>query len=212
MIQRIVNKGDIIGNLEIIRELPIDERPKRVVRYAECRCLRCGTVRVFSLKDVFSGKTRSCGACAKHLPARKYLTMIRIGMLRRCYNKKLKEYKWYGAKGVTVCDEWVESLDKFCNWALENGYKIGLTIDRIDNSKGYCPENCRFITIQEQEHNRSNNARLKGRLLVDIYAESPHAVSYPVFYARYMRGWDVNRALTTPLINPPSKTEVKDKD
>lgn len=70
------------------------------------------------------------------------------GMFDRCYNMNLKSYKYYGLKGIKVCNEWGNYIS-FRGWALNNGYKYNLTIDRIDNNKDYCPDNCQWITKQE---------------------------------------------------------------
>ena len=89
------------------------------------------------------------------------LYIIWIGMKQRCNNPNNTNYKNYGAKGIRVCKEWDKSFDHFYNWALSIGYKenknIKLTIDRIDNTKGYYPSNCRFLTLKEQQNNRTNN-------------------------------------------------------
>lgn len=89
------------------------------------------------------------------------LYIIWIGMKQRCNNPNNTNYKNYGAKGIRVCKEWDKSFDNFYNWALSIGYKenknIKLTIDRIDNTKGYYPSNCRFLTLKEQQNNKTNN-------------------------------------------------------
>ena len=89
------------------------------------------------------------------------LYIIWIGMKQRCNNPNNTNYKNYGAKGIRVCKEWDKSFDNFYNWALSIKYKenknIKLTIDRIDNTKGYYPSNCRFLTLKEQQNNRTNN-------------------------------------------------------
>lgn len=68
----------------------------------------------------------------------------------RCYNPKIKAYHWYGAKGVTMCQDWLNSFDSFMSWAENNGYKYGLSIDRMDCNGNYTPENCQWISRSEQ--------------------------------------------------------------
>ena len=90
-------------------------------------------------------------------------------MIDRCYNVSCKSYKYYGGKGITIYDEWIHNPKTFENWAITHGYKNNLTIDRIDESKNYCPENCRFISLVENARYKSNtnyitaNITLSGR-------------------------------------------------
>ncbi len=79
-------------------------------------------------------------------------------MKQRCQNPNCRGYRWYGAKGIAVCAEW-QDVVAFCEWANSNGYKHGLTIDRIDPNRNYEPSNCRWVTMSEQQKNRTN-ARL----------------------------------------------------
>lgn len=85
------------------------------------------------------------------------LRKIFDGMRDRCYNVNSNEYKWYGQKGVKVCEEWIKNPLEFEEWALTNGYENNLTIDRINADKDYCPVNCRWITLEE-------NARRAGKV------------------------------------------------
>jgi hypothetical protein len=78
-------------------------------------------------------------------------------MRSRCNEPSRPDYKYYGGKGIKVCEEWQNSREAFVEWALSHGYADNLTIDRIDGDKNYCPENCRFITLEEQQRNKSNN-------------------------------------------------------
>ncbi len=82
---------------------------------------------------------------------------IRNAMIQRCYKEDYHGFKYYGAKGVTVCDEWKDPM-VFRDWALDNGYSDELTIDRIDEAKGYFPDNCQWITQHEQVLKQSRNS------------------------------------------------------
>lgn len=81
-------------------------------------------------------------------------------MKRRCYNKSERAYKWYGALGITICDEWLNDFTVFYNWAMTNGYEPGLSIERIKNELGYSPENCKWIKVAEQNANRTYNHKI----------------------------------------------------
>ena len=76
------------------------------------------------------------------------------GARKRCYNKHDRRYPLYGGRGIRMCDEWLMSFRTFAEWAYGHGYRTGLSLDRIDNDGNYCPENCRFVTMDEQKRNR----------------------------------------------------------
>ena len=78
-------------------------------------------------------------------------------MKERCYNYSAINYKNYGGRGITICTEWLHDFKAFRDWALSHGYQEGLSIDRIDNDKGYSPDNCRWATAKEQRHNRRDS-------------------------------------------------------
>lgn len=87
-------------------------------------------------------------------------------MNARCHNEKAANYYKYGAKGITVCDEWRFDFEPFLEWCNKNGYEEGLTLDRIDGEKGYSSDNCRWVTHEVQQHNKGirddNNTGYKG--------------------------------------------------
>jgi hypothetical protein len=121
-------------------------------------------------------------------------------MKQRCSNKNLPFYKYYGGKGVTVCMEW-QKYKPFHEWALKNGYKEDLTIDRIDLNSGYCPENCRWIPFAEQ---RANTTQTRQITINGITKPLKHwcidyGISYQAVCQRIHRGMDDVSALLTPI-------------
>ena len=91
----------------------------------------------------------------KHL--RNILINRREGIMERCANPNHVAYKKYGGRGITMCQEWLDSPQAFVDWSLANGFSPELQIDRIDNGKGYSPDNCRWVTARENIRNRSNS-------------------------------------------------------
>lgn len=131
-----------------------------------CRC-DCGKLVTVRGHDLVRGKQKSCGCFnteklqhgnPKHGHHGERLYRIWQNMLNRCRNEKLACWPDYGGRGIRVCEEWHE-FDTFRTWALANGYADNLTIDRIDNDKGYNPKNCRWITRAEQNRNQRPRKR-----------------------------------------------------
>jgi hypothetical protein len=88
----------------------------------------------------------------------------------RCCKPTCKDFKDYGGRGISMCDEWMNSPVAFITWALENGYREGLSLDRIDNDKGYSPDNCRFVNYFIQANNRSTNRQVILNGITDTIA------------------------------------------
>lgn len=120
-------------------------------------------------------------------------------MRQRCKNRNCPDYQWYGAKGVYVCPEWGE-FPKFREWAINSGYKDGLTIERKCGNGPYSPENCTWITIKEQQKNECNVLHFVvfGELHTVESACKKYGVEKPVFYDRKHKGWDLERIFSTP--------------
>lgn len=158
------NYKDLTGQkFDSLTVIGLDRIDKNYKVFYKCKC-DCGK-KLIRRSDLIVDKRHysSCGCInpkRDELKTNRYyhkkLYYIRYGMLDRCYNKNAYGYKWYGAKGIKVCDEWLDS-DTFIKWALENGYKEGLSIERIDYNKNYCPENCKWIPLSEQSNNTIRN-------------------------------------------------------
>jgi len=120
-------------------------------------------------------------------------------MLNRCTNPKNPDYKRYGGRGITVCKEWLD-YETFKQWALQNGYKEHLTIERKDNNSGYFPANCHFVPKLKQSWNRRNNTMLtyKGRTVCLTQLAREHGIKRTTLVSRLRRGWTIEKALETP--------------
>lgn len=174
-----------------------------------CKC-DCGkTTTVFSML-LTQGKTQSCGCLAAEMASKRAavrntthgktdtrLHCIWHGMKARCLNPKASYYYRYGGRGITVCVEWLNDFETFYNWAMSHGYRSDLTIDRIDNDKGYSPDNCRWATLIEQGRGKSTNRLFSiggtEKTLAEwcqIYSKKRVTVQ-----SRVDRGWPIEEAL-----------------
>lgn len=113
-------------------------------------------------------------------------------MKQRCYNPKNPNYASYGGRGITIYQEWLDDFQRFYDWAMANGYSDELTIDRIDGTKGYFPDNCRWVTWEE------NNMRGNAKVENDITRiRSITGLSQPQFCEKYgiplptLRHWEL---------------------
>ena len=137
------------------------------------------------------------------------------GMKQRCYNPNEKSYRWYGAKGIKICDEWMDNPKLFEDWSFANGYSDGLTIDRIDENKDYCPENCRWITQIDNSKYKStthnlcvNNEAHSGKDWARILGIGSNTVN------RYIRKYGLDNTIMfieKVLEDPELKYKLKPK-
>lgn len=151
--------GNKYGKWTVIEEV---DSSKTYRRMWKCRC-DCGTVSIVTESNLIRGSSKTCG-CSKRTAggmSNHPLHTVWSGMMDRCYNKNCTEFKNYGARGITVCQEWRADFMVFYRWAI-NKYKKGLQIDREDNDLGYSPDNCRFVTQSVNTANTRNRRSSLG--------------------------------------------------
>lgn len=190
------------GRLTVIERAKITNRKK--VKWV-CMC-DCGVISVVAGSDLKSGHTSSCGCLKEEKFKDRFTTHGQTGsrlhtiwnnMRFRCRNPKATEYRHYGGRGISVCKEWAQSFDVFATWAFESGYNDNLTIDRIDNSGNYCPSNCKWATMSEQQNNKQTNLVWKGKTLKQHCDEK--GLKYKRIRDRISKlGWTFEKALTEP--------------
>jgi hypothetical protein len=180
------------------------------IRFRLCQC-DCGKIQFVAEQKLRSGHSRSCGCLQAEVTAKRStkhgcakrgektrLYEVWCKMLDRCTNENIPAYVNYGGRGITVCERWL----KFENFLEDMGEPApGLTIDRIDNDKGYFKENCAWKTPKEQARNRRSTVRIECDGLSLTLAEWSErlGISYSMLRGRYEHKWPVREMLTVPI-------------
>jgi len=163
-------------------------KAKTIARYGIYECEDCHEHIKANTYNVKKNNQKYCKSCSRRIVMTSHglskhpLHRVWSSMKQRCYNEKTDSYYFYGYRGIKVCDEWVNNFEKFYNWCIENKYKKGLEIDRIDSNRNYEPNNCRFTTRKIQTRNtrklkrdntsgyrcvRKSNSRWESYITVD---------------------------------------------
>lgn len=174
-----------------------------------CRC-SCGNEKIVRMDHLKQGLVLSCGCFHKEITAErstkhgmKNTRLYRCwrNMKTRCYNPNGAEFSLYGGRGITVCEEW-QTFEPFYEWAMVNGYRDDLSIDRIDNDGNYEPNNCKWSTQKEQALNRSTNVMITYNGITKHISEWDKNIGSAKsgrVRARLNAGWSIEKAVTTPV-------------
>lgn len=198
--------GKKINNLTVIKEIERKKLPcGQYNRAFLCKC-DCGNETEVRLLHLNRGSIKTCGCAGKDVKGESYSEIYKIyNSIRTRTKENYFERKHYFDKGIKVCEEWKNSFQTFKKFAIENGYKKGLTIDRINSNGNYEPNNVRFVTQKVNANNRHNtfmvehNGQKKSlRLLVD---ELGVKIKFDTIYARIKRGYSFEEAVNIPIKN-----------
>lgn len=187
--------GKRFGRLEVIKYSHNDKFSHKVWL---CRC-DCGHYIETSTSDLRSGRMNSCGCYKKdylheekttHGHTKTSLYRIFHHMKMRCYEKSDQDFACYGGRGIKICDEWLNNFEEFYQWSNKNGYKKGLTIDRIDVNGNYEPCNCRWVSRMVQSNNKRNNLFVTYLGETHTLAEWARKfdIKYMRLYKKYQKG------------------------
>ena len=197
-----VESGTRFGRLSVV----IEHQQRCGRRRFLCRC-DCGALTIVDMAKLRSGRTRSCGCLAREINALHSVTHGQNGrplyrvwaaMKSRCANPNVASFGRYGGRGISVCEEWLEYA-RFQVWADTNGYRSGLTLDRIDNDGNYEPGNCQWVSRSRQANNRTSSRLVAYRGEIKSIADWSRTTGLAagVIWKRLNRGWSAERALTT---------------
>lgn len=200
-LRKTITSGDRFGRLTILFEL----EKRKEMRYFRCKC-DCGNDGDYRFVSLSAGVIKSCGClrneqnrtvAIKHGLSGSSLYNSWHSMKQRCLNPKCAVYKYYGGRGIKICEEWFD-FEPFKDWAMANGYQKGLTIERVNVNGGYEPTNCKWITKRDQTRNTRRNVIIEfngERLCVKDWAIKL-GISNSAMQNR-LREWPLERALLT---------------
>lgn len=188
--------GDRYGKLTVISFSHYSDDKKRT--FWKCKC-DCGCEVIARADQLKNGHTKTCGCfynkeiitlIKRYGKSAERIYNIFHGMKQRCYNPNSTEYKNYGGRGISICDDWMNAPQDFITWSLENGYEDTLSIDRIDNNGNYEPSNCRWTTVIQQANNTRRNIYIKFHGETKTLAEWSRVLGfdYELVYGRLRRG------------------------
>lgn len=196
--------GRRFGKLVAIRRIGTTKK-RSAIWECQCDCGNMTNVTSSELTRTKRASTKSCGCLKidrewKHGGNGTLLYKKWSSMRARCRNPNSPSYTAYGGRGISVCSEW-EDFAVFREWALNNGYKRELQIDRIDNNLGYFPDNCRWVTSKENNNNRRSNRHITYRGKTKTMTEwaDTTGIELHVLFGRLKRGWSIESALETPI-------------
>lgn len=184
---------------------PKHDKCGRVITMWDCTC-KCGVRKDVRDAEIRRGNSVSCGCFNREISSTHHETKTRLyeiwhGMKQRCNNPRNKDAHNYIDRGITVCQEWCDSFEAFRDWALVNGYRDDLSIDRINVNGNYCPENCRWSTAKEQGRNTRYNHLLtfNGKTQPIASWADEIGMDYYTLAKRIEYGWPAERALSEPI-------------
>ena len=194
-----MNIGDKVGKLTLIKEVEKLRLPcGQFNRAFLCKC-ECGNDKIVRLLHLQNKRTNSCGCLprGKKRNGTDVLRKVWRQMKRRCESNEYV-YRHYFNENIFVCDEW-QNYENFKEWSLNNGYKKGLHIDRIDNLKEYSPNNCRWVTVIENMNNKRDTffVYYKGerKALALLLRELNLFDKYHTIFRRLKRGWPIEKSI-----------------
>lgn len=199
--------GQKLGKLTVVKLSHINKQ-----YYWECIC-ECGNTSIINGSRLRSGHTRSCGCLSKSRNGLSTSPTYRTwsAMIQRCYDSGVAHYQRYGARGIEVCDEWRNSFESFLSDMGER--PEGLTLDRIDSSKGYTPQNCRWATPKEQSRGNSHLISAFGKEMSLIDWQHETGIRWTTLRKRIIDlKWDPEKALTKEVNKYATKKRQKPQD